>query len=112
MTSKDGNMSKAERIKAVLVEFEGYGLTAAQIADEAGASLSWTYEVLRRLREEGFLEQSNRDPRGIPSRARHYCVNRGALEVTAEDRAEELAAWDDVVDAYDFDAEFAAWQAA
>lgn len=102
-------MSKAERIRQVLVEFAGYGLTARQIAAEAGASLSWTYEVLRRLDAEGFSEHTHRNPQGIPSRARHYCALRGALETTAEQRAEELAAWDDVVDAYDFDAAYAQW---
>lgn len=98
-------MSKSERIKQVLVTFSGYGLTAKQIAAEAGASLSWTYAVLRRLERDGFAEWTRRDVSGLPARARHYCAVRSAAATyVAETEAAELVAIEVAVDALDFDA--------
>ena len=103
-------MTKAERIKSVLVEFAGSGLSAREIAAEADASLSWTYEVLRRLRAEGFLAFDLRDRRGLPARARHFRALRSEVEAFETQLAQaEVELAEDYAETMDCDAEFEAW---
>lgn len=107
------NETAIERIKATLVAFAGCGLSAKQVAAEAGCSVSWVYRVLKRLEAEGFVAYTHRDAQGLPTRERRYAVaSRDVLEDHLEaEHAAELVLLEEAAD-LDVEDEYMRWAAA
>lgn len=100
-----------DRIRAVLVVFQGEVLTVRQIAQEAEVSVSWTYVLLARLEAEAFVARTYRDAQGFTSHARLYSVASRdvAADHEAAEQASYLAELEAEMDASDLDAQYLSW---